>query len=133
VARFAEAVVPVENPEVTPLEVAHALDRFLASYHSRRKWRIKFVILGLELIPMVAGWPPMSLMSTEKRRAFVEAKLRGCRGLWGKVAMGKQLVLLAYYGLRRSEKRMGFVPFAHRERARRLLRAAPLAGRRNGR
>lgn len=128
VARFAEAVVPVDDPEVTPEEVALELDRFLTLYHSRRKWRIKYVIFGLEFIPLAAGRKPLSLMSIEERRKFVTEKLRTCHGLWGKVAMGKQLILLAFYGLRKSEDRMGFVPVAKRERAKELLRLAPKPG-----
>jgi hypothetical protein len=127
-ARFAEAVVPVDEPEAAPEEVALALDRFLCEYHSRRKWRIKYIIFGLEFIPILAGRPPLSLMSVEERRRFVTEKLRTCHGLWGKVAMGKQLVLLAYYGLRKSEARMGFVPFDERERGKRLLERAPQPG-----
>ncbi len=104
------------------------LDRFLSLYHSRRKWRIKYVLLGLEFIPLAARRKPLSLMSKKERRKFVTEKLRTCHGLWGKVAMGKQLVLLAFYGLRRSDERMGFVPVAKRERAKRLLALAPQAG-----
>jgi len=128
VARFAEAVIPVDDPEVSPEEVALALDRFLTLYHSRRKWRIKYVIFGLEFIPVAAGRPPLSLMRLRERRRFVTEKLRTCHGLWGKVAMGKQLVLLAYYGQQRSDARLGFVPFAQRARAMELLRRAPKAG-----
>ena len=127
-ARFTEAVIPVDDPEATPEEVALELDDFLSLFQSRRKWRIKYVIFGLELIPLLAGRPPLSLMSLEDRRRFVTSKLRTCHGLWGKVAMGKQLVLLAYYGLRRSEERMGFVPAPRRKRVQALMRAAPRPG-----
>jgi hypothetical protein len=119
VARFADAVIPVEHPEVCPEEVARELDRFLGLYASRRKWRIKYVILGLEFVPLFAGRRPLSWMSREDRRAFVTEKLRTCHGLWGKVSMGKQLILLAYYGRQQSNRRMGFIPFEARERARR--------------
>jgi len=128
VARFAEAVIPVDEPEASPEEVALALDRFLSLYHSHRKWRIKYVVFGLEFIPILAGRPPLSLMRLKERRRFVTQKLRTCHGLWGKVAMGKQLVLLAYYGLHKSDERLGFVPFAQRERAKRLLAVAPRPG-----
>ncbi|MDH3591307.1 MAG: hypothetical protein OER88_05485 [Planctomycetota bacterium] len=127
-ARFAEAVIPVPEPEATPEEVALELDRFLSLYHSRRKWRIKYVIFGLELSPLLARRKPLSLMSRKERRRFVTERLRTCHGIWGKVSMGKQLILLAYYGLRRSDKRMGFQPVAKRERAKRLLALAPQAG-----
>jgi hypothetical protein len=130
VARFAEAVVPVDDAEVTPEEVALELDRFLGLYHSRRKWRIKYVIFGLEFIPILAGRPPLGLMTKADRRRFVTEKLRTCHGLWGKVAMGKQLILLAFYGMRKSDERMGFTPVAQRARAKRLLQAAPKAGMR---
>jgi len=130
VARFAEAVIPVDAPEATPEEVALALDRFLSLYRSRRKWRIKLVAWGLELVPLLALRPPLGLMSLATRRRFVNERLATCHGLWGKVAMGKQLVLLAYYGLRRSERRMGFVPAGRRERVRRALAVAPAAGMR---
>ena len=130
VARFAEAVIPVDEPEASPEEIALELDRFLSVYHSRRKWRIKYVVLGLEFIPLFAGRPPLSLMSLADRRKFVTEKLRTCHGLWGKVAMGKQLVLLAYYGLQRSDERMGFRPVMERERTQRLLAAAPRPGER---
>lgn len=126
---FAEAVIPVDEPEATPEEVAEELDRFLSLYDSRRKWRIRYVILGLELIPLLAGRLPLSLMSRRDRRRFVNEKLRSCHGLWGKVSMAKQLILLAYYGLQRSDRRMGFVPFEKRERSR-LLELAPGPGRR---
>jgi hypothetical protein len=112
------------------MKVALALDRFLDLYRSRRKWRIKFVILGLDLAPLLAGGLPLRWMSREARRSFVHEKLRGGKGLWAKVAMGRQLILLAYYGARRSERRMGFVPFARRDTARRLLRLAPVPGAR---
>jgi len=130
VARFTEAVVPIDDAEVTPEEVALELDRFLSLYRSRRKWRVKYVIFGLEFMPIAAGWPPLSLMTLKTRRKFVNQKLRTCHGLWGKVAMGKQLILLAFYGLRKSDDRMGFTPFAQRPRAKRLLRFAPQAGMR---
>ena len=130
VARFAEAVIPIDEPEATPEEVALELDRFLSVYVSRRKWRIKYVIFGLEFIPVLAGRLPLSLMSIEDRRNFVTEKLRTCHGVWGKVAMGKQLILLAFYGLQRSDERMGFVPFPQRERAKRLLGLAPRPGER---
>ena len=123
VARFADAVIPVDDPEVSPEEVARELDRFLCLYASRRKWRIKYVILGLELSPLVCGRLPLSLMARADRRAFVAEKLRSCRGLWGKVSMGKQLVLLAYYGRQASDRRMGFVPFEQRERFLRMKAA----------
>lgn len=128
IARFAEAVIPVDEPEVDPAEVARTLDCYLSLYESRRKWRIKYVILGLELAPLMAGRPPLSWMSLERRRRFVTDRLRTCHGIWGKVSMGKQLVLLAYYGRRASDARMGFTPFEQRERSRRLLALAPEPG-----
>ena len=127
IAAFAEAVIPVDAPEATPEEVARELERFLGLFQSRRKWRIHYVIFGLELMPLLAGRLPLSIMSLKDRRRFVNEKLRSCSGLWGKISMAKQLVLLAYYGLQRSGRRMGFVPFEKRERSR-LLELAPQPG-----
>ncbi|NJN14483.1 MAG: hypothetical protein HC813_02295 [Planctomycetes bacterium] len=128
VARFADAVVPVERPEATPAEVAGELFRFLSLYRSRRKWRVRWVILGLEIIPLLAGRKPLFLMRPEERRSFVNEKLRTSEGLWGKVAMGKQLVLLAYYGLGRSEARLGYVRPDARPTVRSRLARAPAPG-----
>lgn len=128
VARFADAVVPIDEPEAKPDEVAAELFRFLSLYESRRKWRVRWVILGLEIIPLLAGRKPLFLMQPAERRAFVNEKLRTSEGLWGKVAMGKQLVLLAFYGLGRSEKRLGYVRPGARASVRSRLARAPAPG-----
>ncbi len=129
-ACFADAVIPADDAEATPEETAAELLRFLSLYRSHRKWRIRAVIAALELAPLAAGRKPLRMMSRADRRAFVNAKLRTSEGLWGKLAMGRQLVLLAFYGLHRSDARVGFVRADARPSVRSRLARAPAPGMR---
>jgi len=127
-ARFAGSVIPVDEHEATPEQTAAELLRFLSLYRSRRKWRIRALIAALEFAPLAAGRKPFGMMTEAERRAFVVARLGTDDGLWGKLAMGRQLVLLAFYGLHRSDARIGFVRAGARPTVRSRLARAPAPG-----
>lgn len=127
-ARFAEAVLFAGEGEASAGQTAEELLRFLSLYRSHRKWRIHAVIAALELAPLAAGRKPFGMMSAAERRAFVLSRLATDDGLWGKLAMGRQLVLLAFYGVGRSDARVGFVRAGERPSVRSRLRRAPGPG-----
>lgn len=117
IARYAEAMIGEDPPPEGWIQVARRLDAYLDSYRSRRKWRLLLVAAGLEFVPVFAFRLPFSWMSLAGRRAFCMDKLRTSRGVWGKVAMGKQLIRLGYYCDERTYERMGFVKPKDRPKA----------------
>lgn len=110
IAAYAEAMIPTDEPDLPWPQVARNLDGYLHSYRSRRKWRILLVAGGLEFVPILAFRLPFTWMSKSARRRFCLRYLTTSKGVWGKVAMGKQLIRLGYYSAREAHERMGFEP-----------------------
>jgi hypothetical protein len=77
--------------------VARRIDSYLATVVSRRAWRLRLLVVLLEIAPLLRGRAPFGWMSDAGRRRFVDRHLRVHRGLFGLLAKGKQLVRMAYY------------------------------------
>lgn len=114
VERYAAAMIPADPPEVPWAEVARRVDRFLASGRSDRGWRVPTMVATLALAPLLGGLPPAPWARRDALSAFCRRRLATSRGAWGRLALVRQLVRMAYYGHPAAQRRMGFVPFEAR-------------------
>lgn len=97
VEAYAEAMVRAIPPGEDWSQVARNLDRFVASTRSPRIWRVRALLLLMEVAPLLVFERPFSLLGAAERRRFVDRHLVQPQGLFRLVAAGGQLVRLGYY------------------------------------
>jgi choline dehydrogenase-like flavoprotein len=124
---LAEVLVIGEDERLTPDEVGHNVDRYLATFKARRKWVVRLALLGLLLYPLLKLRAPFSMMAPQKRLDFVKRHFmtdvaeRRISGLWrtlvqAMIRVAQQLVYLGYYGDKRTFASVGYAPFSERPR-----------------
>src|SRR5829696_3203115 len=124
---LAEVLVIGEEEQLTPEEIGHNVDRYLATFGARRKWIVRLALLGLHLYPLLKLRAPFSAMAPQKRLDFVKRHFltdvaeRRIIEPWRKVVqamirVAQQLVYLGYYGDKRTFASVGYVPFSERPR-----------------
>jgi hypothetical protein len=122
VVHYARAVVRARPPEGGWRQVARRLDEYIAATRSPRIWRLKLMLLLLELAPLMRLSRPFSMLSPAARRRFVDRNFVARHGLMRVIAMGRQLIRLGYYSCHAPQERMGFVPVSGRH----VLTTAPI-------
>jgi choline dehydrogenase-like flavoprotein len=122
-----EALLTRDARLVAPDEAAARVDRYLAGFEAQRKWVMKLALIGLALYPLLFGRQPLSLMASDERRRFLEARFAGdvARKRIGSlrrwlvqamIRVGQQLACVGYYGDPRTHSEVGYVPFSGRDR-----------------
>jgi choline dehydrogenase-like flavoprotein len=126
-AAVTEALLTPDAHRITPEECAARVDRYLAGFEAKRKWVMRLAISGIGLYPLLFGRQTISLMASDERRRFLEARFEGdvarrrigSLRRWlvqGMVRIGQQLACVGYYGDPRTYSEVGYVPFSRRER-----------------
>ncbi|HEX4445129.1 MAG TPA: hypothetical protein VH044_00275 [Polyangiaceae bacterium] len=113
--RMAEVLVP-DVAEVTPEEVADNVEKFLVIGRSKRAWRVRFLAHLVEWSPVALGQKPLSQMSLDERRRFVEDHYIEGGHIWAICAKIRYLVLMGTYGDGRMHARTSYVPASRRGR-----------------
>jgi hypothetical protein len=110
---YARAMIPGDPPGGDWFNVSRRIDAYIAGTRSPRIWRLKLLLIIMEITPLLRLRLPFSMMDARSRTQFV-ATLPRERGLLRITAMGRQLMRLAYYSDTDAQTRMGFVPMARR-------------------
>jgi choline dehydrogenase-like flavoprotein len=124
---LAEVLVIGEDERLTPEEVGHNVDRYLATFKARRKWVVRLALLGLLFYPLLKLRAPFSVMAPQERLDFVKRHFmtdvaeRRISSLWrtlvqAMIRVAQQLVYLGYYGDKRTFASVGYAPFSERPR-----------------
>lgn len=138
---LAEVVIEGENEILKPGEIAHNVDRYMASFRGKTKFITRLALTGIELYPLVFLKPPVSYMRAPDRKAFlmrhfyqnVALKLAPpfIRMLvQASIRMGKQLCFMGYYNDERVFDSIGYIPFSKRADKQERLDKFPLRPRR---
>ncbi len=125
VCALAEVVVMGDDEKLSPEDVAHNVDRYLAGFRAQNKVIAKVVMIGMELYPLLSFKAPFSHLSAEARKRFItrrfyhDVERRLVPGFWrdlvqGMIRMAKQLSYLGYYNDTRTFDSVGFKPFTER-------------------
>jgi choline dehydrogenase-like flavoprotein len=122
---LAEVLVLVDNDALTPQEVATNVDRYLASFEARGKWRVRLALFALAFYPLLTLHPPFSMMSPAARKRFVEKRFLS--GVWERrmpgplrtlvqsmIRAAQQLAFIGFYGDERGAATTGYERFSKR-------------------
>jgi choline dehydrogenase-like flavoprotein len=123
---LAQVLVLRKDPHVAPAEVAGRVDRYLAGFRAREKWKIRLALIALAYWPLLTLRPPFHIMSVDMRQRWVQRRfldevsdrlvpewLRSTRQAMIRTA--QQFCFMGYYGDECAAKRAGYVPFSRRE------------------
>ncbi|HEY2637461.1 MAG TPA: hypothetical protein VGI54_08755, partial [Solirubrobacteraceae bacterium] len=136
---LAEILVLGGERDIAPAEVAGRVDRYLAAFTARDKYKVHLGLFGLGLYPLPLRLVPLHLMSPERRLAYVRRRffeqvgqrdravpgwLRSLRQ--SLIKGGQQMCFMGYYSDERVAARVGYVPFSKRPEA------APVLAAQNG-
>jgi hypothetical protein len=120
--RLAPAVLRTRQTLVAWSSVVAQAERWLACMPRHARARIVRVLLLLEWAPLMRLAPPLSRMSRDQVRRYVDGPLSRRRGFWADLGRVRQLLRLAYYADPVVHGALGFVPPAARRAS-----AAPAA------
>lgn len=108
----------VERPfsiDLFVLRAALRIDAFLATHRSSpRAGRVPTMALALEVAPVSTGRLPASWLPPASLQRFVAAHLSTGTGIWGRLALVRQLIRMAYYDDPARQARIGYVPYERR-------------------
>jgi glycine/D-amino acid oxidase-like deaminating enzyme len=127
---LAEVLVEGRREAVTPAQVAHNVDTYLADLKASGKSQVQIALVALGIWPLLTLRPPLPLLSPESRKTFLQKRFideiserRTFRPLRkyveAMIRTGAQMSYLGYYGDRRSWHAIGYTPFAGRHGGRR--------------
>jgi choline dehydrogenase-like flavoprotein len=122
---LAEVFVEGRREAVTPTQVAHNVDTYLADLKASGKTRVQLALIVLGLWPLLTLRPPLALLSPATRKSFLQKRFIDEIGerrtfrpirpyLEAMIRTGAQMSYLGYYGDRRAWKAIGYTPFQDR-------------------
>ena len=126
-AALGEVLIAGERELISPRRIAANVDRYMSSFHARRKWVFKLALSGIYLYPLLTLRPPLPLMATEERLDFVRKRfLRDVEErrlskpfrivVQAMIRLGQQAAYLGYYSDRDTFDSIGYTPFSKRSR-----------------
>ena len=128
----AEVLIEGKREVVTPREVAHKVDHYLADLESTGKGRVQAGLIVLGLWPLLTARAPLALLDPDTRRAFLIKRfvkpiterrvLKPVRPfVQALIRTGSQMSYLGYYGDTRSWHDIGYRTYPQRPGGRRPL------------
>jgi choline dehydrogenase-like flavoprotein len=134
---LAEVVIQGEKEILKPAEIAHNVDRYMASFKGKTKFITKLTLTGIEFYPIVFLKPPVSYMRPDDRKTFlmrhfyqnVALKLAPpfIRMLvQAAIRMGKQLCFMGYYNDEKVFESVGYTRFSDRPDKKERIEKFPL-------
>jgi choline dehydrogenase-like flavoprotein len=126
---LAEVLVEGRGETIPPDDVAHNVDRYLATLKATSKWRVHAALIALCLWPLLTLRPPLPVLAPATRKRYLQRRLieevaerrtlAPIRPLVeAMIRTGAQMSYLGYYGDRRTWPAIGYVPFASRPNGR---------------
>jgi choline dehydrogenase-like flavoprotein len=126
---LAEVLVEGRGETIPPDDVAHNVDRYLATLKATSKWRVHAALIALCLWPLLTLRPPLPVLAPATRKRYLQRRLieevaerrtlAPIRPLVeAMIRTGAQMSYLGYYGDRRTWPAIGYVPFASRRNGR---------------
>ncbi len=120
-AALAEVLIEGRREVVSPEQIAHNVDGYLAALQSRTKWRIQVALIALAISPLV----PLPVLSPDVRKRFLQRRFVeriGARRVWrpvrhyfqAMISTASQMTYLGYYGDPASWKEIGYEPYRGR-------------------
>ena len=121
----AEVLIVGGREVVTPREVAHNVDNYLADLESTSKGRVQTGLIALGLWPLLTAKPPLALLDPQARENFLKKRfvkeiterrvLKPLRPyVQAIIRTGSQMSYLGYYGDRRSWDEIGYRTYQRR-------------------
>jgi hypothetical protein len=123
-AAAAEVIVRGEAPKHGWHAVARRVDAYLATMKLSRRWRAQLVVIAVQVLPLLTGRGPFTMLAVKRRQDFVDSRLCTTRGLFGLASLVRQMVRLGYYAEDDRARAVGFVPMSGRGRLRLVSRVA---------
>lgn len=116
---MAEVLVPSENREIAPAEVAKSVDTYLAGFRAADKWKIRLGLIVLAYRPLPLR-PPLAVMSVDARRRWVQERFLDevafrivpRRLDYALIRIAQQFCFFGYYGDARAASKVGYRPFS---------------------
>lgn len=137
---LAQVVIEGDQELVTAKEVAHNVDRYLASFKGKSKWTFKLALSAIEIYPLFFLKPPSSYLNPADRKKFLERQfyqtvamrlsppfIRAAVQLM--IRMAKQLCFMGYYNDSRTFESVGYIPFSKRADLDERLKTFPVKPR----
>jgi choline dehydrogenase-like flavoprotein len=135
--------------KATPEQIVLRTDDYLSSFPSKRLWLAKMAVMGLEMMPLLSLKPPISFLSPEERRIFIDrhfkADIVNRRGIYAllerlnlyrlidiieaMMRFNMQLSYIGYYSNPAVQEAIGYTPFSERpegQKAKPVRRYPPL-------
>src|SRR3970040_1636667 len=69
---LSESLIEGKDEKVLPEDIARNVDKYLSSFKAKTKWIFKLVLTGMQIYPLLSFKPPLSYLSSKKRRKFLE-------------------------------------------------------------
>jgi choline dehydrogenase-like flavoprotein len=137
---LAEVVIQGDDEVLKPIEIAHNVDRYMASFRAKTKFISKLALTGIELYPLFFLKPPVSYMRSDDRKAFLMRHFYQNVALklappfvrmmvQAAIRMGKQLCFMGYYNDERVFDSVGYTPFSKRTNTPDRLKKFPVRPR----
>jgi choline dehydrogenase-like flavoprotein len=138
IVALSEALIEGKDEKVHPEDIARNVDRYLSSFSAKTKWIFKLVLTAMQIYPMLSLKPPLTYLSAQKRRAFLEDrfynKVSILPAFWGNIVkvmirISKQMAYLGYYNDERTFESIGYKKFSQRDTTAEKFRTNPRAER----
>jgi hypothetical protein len=133
---LADVLVLRDEKEVTPVDVASRVDRYLARFQAHDKYRIRLAFLALAYLPIFTGHPPFHLMSRDARQDWIQRRFLDQTRDWllprwvrdirtALIRVAQQFSFFGYYGDKRAAARAGYVRFSERPEYEERMKETP--------
>jgi choline dehydrogenase-like flavoprotein len=131
---LSESLIEGKDEKVLPEDIARNVDKYLSSFKAKTKWIFKLVLTGMQIYPLLSFKPPLSYLSSKKRRKFLENRfyknVSFVPAFWGNlikvmIRVSKQMAYLGYYNDERTFESIGYKKFSQRENAKDIISKSP--------
>jgi len=135
---LSEALIEGKEEKVTPRDIAMNVDKYLSGFKAKSKWIFKIVLIGMQIYPLLSFKPPLTYLSSLKRRKFLEDRFYKdvfiVPEFWGNlvkvmIRVSKQMAYLGYYNDERTFESIGYKRFSERENVPERLKNLPAVER----
>ena len=113
----AEVLLEGIDFELAPDELARNVERFIGTPASRRAWRVRALLVLVEIAPVVLlGRPRFSRMTRRERARLIRERFIGGGGVWAVCGRIRPIVYLGAYASPAARRHVGWVEVRERPR-----------------
>jgi choline dehydrogenase-like flavoprotein len=137
---LSEALIEGKDEKIQPEEIARNADKYLSSFKARSKWIFKLVLTGMQIYPLLSLKPPLTYLSSKKRRDFLKDRFYKEVSIvpvfWSRfikvmIRVAKQMAYLGYYNDERTFESIGYKKFSERIDTPEKIKNSPSPERKN--